>query len=67
MKLIEFVSRLQKMIDDGHGDKEVFYRQCSSGDCGRLNYARVTDAIDAETGPFDLPDGAEYISISAGN
>lgn len=65
MKLHQFVAQLQKLVDAGHGDKDVFYRHGASGDCGELGSARITDIIE-ETGPFDLPDGTEYVSVYAG-
>lgn len=66
MTLNKFIENLQKLQAEGHGDKEVFYRHGASGDCGNLSSARVTDEIE-DTGPFDLDDGQEYISIYAGN
>lgn len=66
MKLTAFIKKLQTLEGQGHGDKDVFYRHGSSGDCGELGSARVTAEIESETGPFDL-DGAEYVSIYAGN
>ena len=51
MTLTKFIENLQKLQAEGHGDKEVFYRQGASGDCG----------------PFDLDEGQEYVSIYAGN
>jgi hypothetical protein len=65
MKLNTFIAQLVKLQEQGHGDKEVFYTQSSSGDCGKLNSAHITD-YEGECGPFDM-DGAEYISISAGH
>lgn len=68
MTLDDFVAQLVKLQAEGHGSKQVLYRRGSSGDCGDLSSARVTDETD-ECGPFDLDDGdgAEYISIYAGN
>ena len=66
MKLNEFVAGLQKLIDQGHGDLQVFYRHGASGDCGELSNAYVADEVE-DTGPFDLEDGEKYISIYAGN
>lgn len=66
MKLNEFVTKLQKLVDEGHGDKQVMYRHGSSGDCGELSSTYVTDEVN-DCGPFDLEDGEEYISIYAGN
>jgi len=67
MKLNDFIANLVKLQEQGHGDLEVFYRHGASGDCGLLSSARVTDEIDDQCGPFDLDDGAQYISIYAGN
>lgn len=66
MKLNAFIAQLQKLADEGHGDKEVFYRHGSSGDCGELSSAHITDRIE-DTGPFDLAPGEHYVSIYAGN
>jgi hypothetical protein len=67
MKLSDFIKNLQKLESEGHGDKQVFYRHGSSGDCGLLSSAHVTDEIDDQCGPFDINEGDEYISIYAGN
>ena len=66
MKLSKFIAQLQKLEAEGHGDKDVLYRHGSSGDCGELSSAQVTDHVD-DQGPFDLESGTEYISIYAGN
>jgi hypothetical protein len=66
MTLNEFIEQLQKLQAEGHGDKLVFYRHGSSGDCGELSSAFISDEVN-ECGPFDLDDGQEYISIYAGN
>lgn len=57
---------LLKKQAEGHGDKEVFYRHGASGDCGPLGSARVTNEVE-ESGPFDLEEGEQYISIYVGN
>ena len=67
MRLDQFIAQLQKLADEGHGDKQVFYRHGASGDCGALSSARVTDEIDDQCGPFDLMEGEQYISIYAGS
>jgi hypothetical protein len=67
MKLSDFIKKLQKLEDEGHGDKEVYYSHGASGDCGELSHPSVTDYIDPHTGPFDLESGQEYISVYAGN
>jgi len=64
--LNQFIDHLQKLQQEGHGDKKVFYRHGSSGDCGELASAHITDQVD-ECGPFDLEDGEGYVSIYAGN
>ena len=66
MTLDKFIEQLQKLQTQGHGDLEVFYRHGASGDCGQLSSARVTAEVE-DTGPFDLEDGQEYVSIYAGN
>ena len=66
MRLNEFITNLQKLADEGHGDKQVFYRHGASGDCGELSSAHITNRVE-DTGPFDLEDGEEYVSIYAGN
>lgn len=66
MTLNKFIQHLQKLQDEGHGDKEVFYRHSASGACGQLSSAFISDEV-SECGPFDLKDGEEYVSIYAGN
>lgn len=66
MTLNDFMQQLYDLQQEGHGEKQVFYRHGASGDCGVLSSAHVTYAVD-ECGPFDLADGEEYISIYAGN
>ena len=67
MTLNKFIEQLVLLQSEGHGDKQVFYRHGSSGDCGLLSIACVTDEID-DCGPFDrIEDGESYISIYAGN
>jgi hypothetical protein len=66
VKLTNFIKQLQKLEAAGHGELDVFYRHGASGDCGELSSARVTDEVTAE-GPFDLAEGASYISVYAGN
>ena len=66
MKLKDFIKNLQKLEAEGHGDKQVFYRHGASGDCGELSSARITSEVE-DTGPFDLEDGEEYVSVYAGN
>lgn len=66
MKLRDFIKNLQKLEEAGHGDLHVFYRHGASGDCGELSSAFVTDVVE-DTGPFDLEDGEQYISVYAGN
>lgn len=66
MTLNDFMQKLYDLQQEGHGEKQVFYRHGSSGDCGLLSSAHVTSAVD-ECGPFDLADNEEYISIYAGN
>lgn len=46
MTLDKFIAQLQKIADEGHGDKQVFYRHGASGDCGKLSSARVSDEVD---------------------
>lgn len=66
MTLNKFIEKLQKLQAEGHGDKQVFYRHGSSGDCGNLSSAFITDKVN-ECGPFDLEDGEEYVSVYADN
>jgi hypothetical protein len=66
MTLDQFIEGLQKLQADGHGSKKVFYRHGSSGDCGELSSAFISDDVD-DCGPFDLADGEEYVSIYAGD
>lgn len=65
MTLNEFISNLQKLQGDGHGELQVFYSHSSSGECGPLSSAHVTDE-QGESGPFDIEPGEKYVSISAG-
>lgn len=67
MTLNAFIAELQQLQAQGHGNKQVYYRRGSSGDCGTLSSAHVSDRVDDECGPFDLEDGEEYISVYAGN
>lgn len=67
MKLKHFIEQLIRLQNEGHGDKPVYYRHGASGDCGILSSAVVSSEIDDKTGPFDLPEDAEYIKIYAGN
>lgn len=67
MKLSDFILNLVKLEQQGHGDKQVFYRHGASGDCGELSTPYITDEVDDTCGPFDLKEGEEYISIYAGN
>lgn len=67
MKLNDFIANLVKLQEQGHGDLQVFYRHGASGDCGELRGAHVTDEIDDDTGPFDIAQHTNYISIYAGN
>jgi hypothetical protein len=67
MKLDKFIEELQVLQAEGHGSKDVYYRSGSSGDCGLLSSAFITDEVDGACGPFDLDDGQEYVSIYAGN
>ena len=66
MTLNKFIENLVKLQAQGHGDLEVFYRHGASGDCCELRGAHVTDEIE-DTGPFDLEEGQNYISVYAGN
>ena len=66
MKLDLFIEHLQKFQAEGHGEKQVYYRVGSSGACGELGNAHVTDMVD-DCGPFDLDAGEEYIEIYAGS
>jgi len=66
MKLADFIKSLQKLEAQGHGNLEVFYRHGSSGDCGELSSAHVTDNVDC-CGPFDIEKGGNYVSVYAGN
>lgn len=67
MNLNKFIEQLQKLQQEGHGEKQVFYRHGASGDCGPLSSAHVTGEIDDQCGPFDLDEGEQYVSVYAGN
>ena len=63
--LLELREEIDKMIEQGHGDKKVFYRHSSSGDVGPVWSMHVTSNVD-ECGPFDLEDNEEYVSLTVG-
>lgn len=65
MTLNELALKILEQLEKGHGDKQVFYRHSSSGDCGNVNSLYVTDSVSDE-GPFDLEEGTEYVAISIG-
>lgn len=67
MTLNKFIENLLSLQEQGHGDKEVYYRVGSSGDCGRLWSATITDEVDAGYGPFGLDRGEQYIEVYAGD
>lgn len=67
MNLLEFTAQLNELVEQGHGDKLVFYRHGASGDCGELSSAVVTNIIEDDTGPFDLEPNEYYVSIYAGS
>lgn len=66
MKLNELGQKIQKLIEEGHGEKQVFTRQLSSGDCNTVSSIRISDEFD-DCGPFDIEEGTEYVSISVGH
>lgn len=66
MKLKDFIAGLQKLEAAGHGEKQVFSCHGASGVITELSSAHVTAEVN-ETGPFDLAEGEEYISVYAGN
>jgi len=63
MKLSELIKELQELQAQGNGDLDVLYRKGSSGDCGEISSVYISDRIDCECGPFDVPDGYLYITI----
>ncbi len=68
MTLNKFIENLLSLQEQGHGDKEVYYRLGTSGDCGRLGLATITDEVDACCGPFDLwAEGEQYVEVYAGS
>ena len=66
MKLKDMIINLQKLEQEGHGDKQIFCVCGSSGTTYELSSAHISDYV-GESGPFDLEDGEEYISIYGGN
>lgn len=62
----DILRQFLKLAEEGHGDKQVFYRHGASGDCGPLGSPHVTDRVD-ECGPFDLAEGEKYVSLYVGN
>ena len=66
MNLNELIRRLTKLSDDGYGDAKVFAIHGASGACDEVGPPRVSDTV-GNSGPFDLEEGEEYISVYIGN
>lgn len=64
MTLDQFIQKLQKLSEAGHGALPVYARHGASGDCSRMGTPHVTDRID-DQGPFDVQ--GEYVSIYVGH
>jgi hypothetical protein len=65
--LLEHAANVAKLLEAGHGSKQVFYRHGASGDCGPLGSMHVTSDVDDSTGPFDLEPEEKYVSLYVGN
>lgn len=65
--LAKHFEEVKKLMEEGHGNKKVLYRNGSSGDCGQIGSIHVSSLVDAETGPFDLDDDEEYVSLYIGH
>lgn len=63
--LSQFIKQLQQLEAQGHGELPVLFRHGSSGMCGPLGSAYVTDERDG-LGPFE-PAAGSYISVYAGS
>lgn len=66
MQLDQLKENIDKLVEEGHGKKEVFTRHGASGDCQPIGNARLSVYFN-EAGPFDIEEGTEYISIYIGN
>jgi hypothetical protein len=66
MKVKEFVIELNKLVDEGHGDKEMFSCHGASGAIDPIGYPYFRKGLDATFGPFDL-DGDEFVEVYIGN
>lgn len=65
MTVNELLERLEQLQSWGYGNTEIYYRHSSSGDCGTVNGAHITNTVD-ECGPFELDEGEDYVSLSVG-
>ena len=65
MTLTKLIQQLTKLEEQGHGNKEVFYRHGASGDSGPVGSAHV--ATVNNDGPYDLDPGEQYVSMYVGN
>jgi hypothetical protein len=62
MKLKHLIAELQDLMDQGHGDKNVYYRGGAGNDCGELSNPTVECEVH-DTGPFD--GGVAWIELYA--
>ena len=65
MTLSNFIKELQKLEEQGHGDKQMFTTHSASGCTSELNYPRVSNYV-GECGPYDLAPGEYYVDVCNG-
>lgn len=65
MKCSELATRFTNLVNEGHGDKQVFAVHSASGAADPVNGPYITDYV-GDAGPFDLQPSEKYISLSIG-
>lgn len=66
MKLKDFTKMLLALESQGsNANCEVLFRHNSSGDCGPVWGAHITNRVD-DCGPDQLAEGEFYVSLSVG-
>lgn len=66
MKLKKLIENLQKLQDQGHGDRRVVACDGASGEYRDVGSAHAT-AEQGDQGPFSVEPGETYISLYVGN
>lgn len=64
MKLKDLIYQLQTLEEEGHGDKNVYYRGGADDTCGELSSPSVEFEV-RDSGPFDEEEGAAWIELYA--